>query len=340
MTQRVLVTGGSGFIAGHCILQLLDQGAEVRTTVRSLGKEAQVRAVLEGAGMTRGDRLTFAEADLTRDHGWAAAVADVDVVLHVASPVAPGRVRDEDAVVRPAREGTVRVLRAALDSGVRRTVVTSAFHAVGFGQPRDHGLFTEDDWTPLHGPVVDAYGRSKVLAERAAWDLAAGGPMELVTLLPVAVMGPVMGDGVSGSNHLIQNMLPGRMPGLPDLAIPVVDVRDVAAAHVAATTAPEAAGRRVLVATGEPAVPMRRMAQLLRQRLGDRAAKVPTRNVPDLVVRAAGLFNPELRGAAADLGFVKQVSDERLRRILGVAPRPSEEAIVAAAESLLAKSLV
>lgn len=340
--QQVLVTGGSGFIAGHVVLRLLEEGWSVRTTVRSLRREAEVRAHLEEAGMTRGDALTFVEADLLDDVGWTDAVAGTDAVLHVASPVLPGHVENEDDVVRPAREGTLRVLRAARDAGARRVVLTSAFHAVGFGQPHDHPPFTEDDWSPLDGDGVDAYGRSKILAERDAWDLVSreGRGLELVSLLPVAVLGPLLGSDPSGGNRIVQNLLKGAMQGLPNLAIPIVDVRDVAAAHTAAVTAPAVAGRRVLVATDEPATPMRDIARVLREELGDAAAGVPTREVPDEVIRAQAEQNPALRSTAADLGFVKRIDVSRMRNDLGIQPRPSREAIVAAARSLLAKGLV
>ena len=340
--QHILVTGGSGFIAGHIILQLLDAGYPVRTTVRSLGREAQVRAQLTAAGMERGEALSFAAADLTDDAGWPEAVAGIDTVIHVASPVHIENVQNEDDVIRPAREGALRALRAARDAGVRRVVLTSAFHAVGFGQPHDHGVFTEDDWSPLDGPGIDAYGKSKILAERAAWDFIEqeGGSTELVTTLPVAVMGPLLGTSVSGANHIVQRMLSGAMPAVPNLYIPVVDVRDVAAAHVAAISAPDAAGQRILVATGEPAMAMTDMGALLKTELGDAAAKVPTGMIPDSVVRQMAESDPNFRSAAADLGFVKQVSNSKLRTILGVTPRPSGKAIVASARSLIAKSLI
>lgn len=340
--QQVLVTGGSGFIAGHIILQLLEQGYLVRTTVRSLRRAPEVRAVLVDAGMVGGDSLTFLEADLTSDVGWDAAVSGCDFVLHVASPVQPGKVKDEDAVIVPAREGTVRVLRAARDAGVQRVVLTSAFHAVGFGHPHSDHVFTEDDWSVLDGPGVDAYGKSKILAERAAWDFITreGGTTELVTILPVAVMGPVMGHDVSGANHIVQRSLNGKMPGYPNMYIPIVDVRDVASAHVAAMTAAGAAGERFLVASGEPAVAMVQIGATLRSHLGPAAAKVPTRTIPNLVVRIAALLSAEYRPVAADLGFVKQVSNEKARRVLGLQPRTSEEAIIASAESLIARSLV
>jgi nucleoside-diphosphate-sugar epimerase len=342
MTQkRVLVTGGSGFIAGHCILQLLEQGHLVRTTVRSLDREASVRSILRDAGMVHDEHLSFVAADLLSDTGWAEAVADIDVVLHVASPVQPGHVENEDQLIVPAREGALRVLRAARDAGVARVVLTSAFHAVSWGHPHTDHVFTEADWTVLDGPGVDAYGKSKTLAERASWEFIAseGGALELTTLLPVAVMGPVMGDQISGSNHLIQSMLTGAMRALPKLFIPIVDVRDVAAAHVSAMIAPDAAGRRFLLSNG-PALPLSEIAATIRGALGEAASRVPTRVVPSLVVRVGGLFSPVMRATAADLGYSKRTSNEKARRVLDWTARPAREAIVAAAESMVAKGLV
>jgi len=273
MTQKlVLVTGGSGFIAGHCILQLLEQGYLVRATVRSLQREPAVRSVLADAGMVNGNALSFAAADLTDDAGWADALAGVDYVLHVASPVQPGHVENADELIIPARAGTLRVLRAARAAGVDRTVLTSAFHAVGWGHLHDGHAFTEADWTVIGSPDVDAYGQSKTLAERAAWDFIAaeGGSLELVTILPVAVMGPVLGNNVSGSNHLIQRLLNGDIPGFPDLYFPVVDVRDVAAAHLLAMTTKEAARQRFLLSNG-PTLAMKEIGALIRERLGQTA---------------------------------------------------------------------
>lgn len=340
--SQVLVTGGSGFIAGHVIVQLLEQGHTVRSTLRSLRKEDTVRAVLRDAGATRHDALTFVEADLLSDAGWADAVAGMDYVMHLASPIHTGRVKDENEVIAPARDGALRVLRAARDAGVRRTVLTSAFHAVGFGHGRIDHVFTEDDWSPLDGPRVDAYGRSKILAEKAAWDFVStpGTAMELTTILPVAVMGPVMGDEVSGANHVVQNSLSGGMPGYPDMYVPIVDVRDVAAAHVAAMTAPGAAGQRFLVGTGEPAIAMKEIGAVLRADLGEKAAKVPTRSIPDVVVRVTALFRAEFRPVAADLGYVKRVSTAKTRETLGITPRPAREAIIAAGRSMVDRGLV
>lgn len=339
--KRVLVTGGSGFIAGHCILQLLDQGHRVRTTVRSLATEADVRRVLTEAGMVESGRLEVVTADLLSDDGWAEAVADVEVVLHIASPVRPGRVADEDSLIVPAVEGTLRVLRAARDARIERVVLTSAFHAVSWGHRRSGRTFTEADWTDLQGPGVDAYGRSKTLAERAAWAFMAaeGGAMTLTTMLPVAVMGPVLGRSVSGSNHLVQRMLEGEMPAFPDLYIPVVDVRDVAAAHRLAMACPAAAGERILLSNG-PALHLGEIGAILRQEVGAAAARVPTRALPNVVLRALAVFNADLRPIVHDLGYAKATSNEKARRMLGWTPRPPREAVIAAARSMVDRGLL
>ncbi|KDE98729.1 epimerase [Mycolicibacterium aromaticivorans JS19b1 = JCM 16368] len=337
---RVLVTGGSGFIAGHCILQLLEAGYEVRTTLRSLTGEANVRSVLGEAGMVNGQNLAFTEADLTGDAGWAEATAGIEYVLHVASPVQPGHVADENDLIVPAREGTLRVLRAARDAGVTRVVLTSAFHAVSWGHPHDDHVFTERDWTIVDGSGVDAYGKSKTLAERSAWEFVqtSGGRMELTTMLPVAVMGPVLGHKLSGSNHLIQRILNGDMPGFPHLFFPIVDVRDVAKAHILAMTNPAVGGERFLLSNG-PAVEMKDIGALIRSRFGPAAKKVPRRTLPDVVVRVGALFNPELKSLVPELGYRKNSSNEKARKILGWAPRDPEDAIVAAAESMIDKGL-
>ncbi len=335
MTQtRVLVTGGSGFIAGHTILQLLEHGHLVRTTVRSLSREEDVRSVLTAAGMVNGDALSFVAADLLSDDGWPAAVQGCDYVLHVASPVHPGAVANEDDLIVPARDGALRVLRAARDAGVKRVVLTSAFHAVSWGHPHDGHVFTEADWTILDGPGVDAYGKSKTLAERAAWEFVEGTDLELTTMLPVAVLGPVLGNDISGANHLIERMLAGAMPRTPSIWLPIVDVRDVAAAHILAMTAPEAAGERFLLSNGDT-VSMKHIAALLRSRLGDAAAKVPTRSIPNIAVRLAALVNPEFTPVAPDLDYRKRTSNEKARTVLGWSPRPADDAIVASGESLL-----
>lgn len=334
-SQPVLVTGGSGFIAGHCILQLAERGYPVRTTIRSLAKEQQVRDTLTAAGLPEDADLTFVAADLTDDAGWAEACAGVDTVLHVASPVMPGHVKNEDDVIKPAREGTLRVLRAASEADVRRVVLTSAFHAIGFGHPRGVTRFTDDMWSPLDGPGMGAYGRSKVLAERAAWDFAAETGLELTAMCPVAVMGPIMGHSITGSNQMILGMLTGKMPVIANVAVPIVDVRDVAAAHVAAMEVPEAAGKRFLLSDGHDAMPLRDVSALLRSTFGDAAKKSPTRALPDWLVKTLARVVPALREIAPDLGRVKQPSNNLAREVLGFDPRPAREAIVDAAASMI-----
>ncbi|MEW2545279.1 NAD-dependent epimerase/dehydratase family protein [Streptomyces sp. NPDC047002] len=337
--QDVLVTGGSGFIGGHVVLDALARGLRVRTTVRSLAREEAVRTSLRGAGMTADDRLEFVAADLTGDDGWPAALDGVRHVVHVASPVMPGHVENEDEIIVPAREGALRVLRAARAAGAERVVLTSAFHAVAWGHPHDGRVFTEADWTVLDGPGTDAYGRSKTLAERAAWDFAADGGPELTTLLPVAVMGPALSGEPSGANRIVERLLTGAVPGLLDLYVPVVDVRDVAAAHVDATTAPAAAGRRILLGS-DPALPMAEIAGTLRATLGRAAARVPTGTVPDDAVRAGAATNPALRAAAQDLGYARRFSTDTAREVLGWAPRPSRDAVAAAGQSMVERGIV
>jgi nucleoside-diphosphate-sugar epimerase len=340
--ESVLVTGGSGFIAGHCILELLEAGYSVRASIRATGTSASVRANLARAGAVNIDNLSFVEADLNEDAGWVDAAAGVDYVLHVASPIHTGKVQDEQQVIAPAREGSLRVLRAACQADVKRVVLTSAFHAIGFGHGHVAHTFTEDDWSVLDGPGVDAYGRSKTIAERAAWDFMAkrGGSTELTTLLPVAVMGPVISSQISGANQIVERMLNGDMPGFPNVYVPIIDVRDVAQAHVTALKAPDAAGHRFLLSNSESPTAMRRIGEILVQHLGEDARRVPRRTLPDVVVRLAARFNPEFAPVAAELNYVKRISNARARRVLGLNTRPTVQTVTDAADSLIARSLL
>lgn len=334
---HVLVTGGSGFIAGHCLLQLLQEGYRVRTTLRSPDQEARVRRSLTDAGVPHGSNLSFVTADLLRDEGWAEATHGVDTVMHVASPVLPGHVDHEDDAIVPAHDGTLRVLRAARRAGVRRVVLTSAFHAVSWGHPRHSHAFTEADWSNLQGPGVDAYTKAKTLAERAAWDFIAreGDGMQLTTLLPVAIVGPIMGPDISGANRVILRMLMGDMPGLPNLHLPIVDVRDVARAHVLAMSIPAAAGERFLLSNG-PTLPMREIADILRAELGQAAYQVPRRLIPDWVMRIMAIFKAEVRPFVHDLGYAKRTNNAKATQLLGWHPRNARIAVAAAGRSLAA----
>jgi nucleoside-diphosphate-sugar epimerase len=337
----VLVTGGSGFIAAHCILRLLDAGYRVRTTVRSFSREADVRAQLKVGGAEPGDALTFATADLTRDGGWPEAVAGCDFVLHVASPFPASAPRDEDELIVPARDGALRVLRAARDTGVKRVVQTSSFAAIGYGHEPTERPFTEQDWTDPNAAGVSAYVKSKTLSERAAWDFIAaeGGGLELSVVNPVGVYGPVLGPDISTSIILVSRLMDGALPGLPRFFFNVVDVRDVADLHLRAMTDPAAKGERFLALAGEPmSVP--EIATVLRERLGEAARHVPRLELPDWVVRLAGAFDRTVAQVLPDLGLKRRASGEKARRVLGWTPRSNEDAVVATAESLVRLGLV
>jgi len=230
----ILVTGGSGFVGGHVILQLLEAGHDVRTTVRSLAKEPAVRDTLARAGAKTPDRLTFVAADLNQDAGWAEAVAGCDYVQHVASPFPLAQPKDENDLIRPAVDGTLRVLRAARDAGVKRVVLTSSFAAIGYGHGDRAAAYTEADWTNVDGPAVQPYMKSKTLAERAAWDFIEreGNGLELAVVNPVGIFGPVLNEDLSTSIEIIKRMLEGSLPGAPRLYFGVVDVRDVAGMQI------------------------------------------------------------------------------------------------------------
>ncbi|OBQ61959.1 SDR family oxidoreductase [Mesorhizobium loti] len=337
--ELVLVTGGSGFLGAHCILELLKGGYRVRTTVRSSKREADVLAMLKAGGIEPGDRLSFAIADLTSDAGWPQAVAGCDYVLHVASPFPPGVPKQEDDLIIPAREGALRVLRAARDAGVKRVVLTSSFAAIGYGK-MPPGPFTEENWTDPTAKV-SAYVKSKTLAERAAWDFIAaeGGRLELAVVNPVGIFGPVLGADHSTSTEFVQRMMNGAMPGLPRLSFGVVDARDVADLHVRAMTNPAAKGERFLAVSGD-FMTVREIAQTVKARLGDAASRVSTRQLPDWLVRIVGLFNAEAAQLVTELGKVKNATNAKAVRVLGWAPRSREDALAATGESLVRLGLL
>jgi nucleoside-diphosphate-sugar epimerase len=333
--ETVLVTGGSGFLGGWCLVELLRRGYTVRATLRDPAREGEVRAMV-GSQVEIGERMSVFPADLTADAGWQEAVAGCDYVLHVASPFPPVQPKDPDELIAPARDGTVRVLRASLDAGVRRIVITSSVAAVrnaGAG-PAEREL-TEADWTDPQNPRLSAYARSKTIAELAAWELvrAQGVEERLVVVAPGAILGPVLGPDRSYSLQAIERMLDG-MPGLPRLGFSFVDVRDVAALEVEAMTAPTAGGQRLLAAG--PFLWMSEVAQILRERLGEDASKVPRRQVPDFLVRGLALFDASLRSVVGELGERVTYSLENSSRRAGFSPRSIEHTVIDSARSLLA----
>ena len=336
----VLVTGGSGFIGGQCILQALAAGHSVRATLRNPARADEVRGLIERAGASDLDRLSFAAADLERDAGWPEAVAGCDFVLHVASPFPLAAPKHEDDLIRPARDGALRVLKAARAAGVRRVVLTSSFAAVGYGHKEQAAPFDETSWTDLTGEGLTAYVKSKTIAERAAWDFVAkdSGP-ELAVVNPVGVFGPVLGPDTSSSVALFKRMLDGAMPGLPHLSFGVVDVRDVADLHLRAMTDPRAKGERFLAVSGD-FLTLREIAEILKSRLGAAARRAPTRELPDWLVRLASLADSSVRQIVPELGKSKNATSEKARRLLGWSPRSREDALVATAESLIKLGLV
>jgi len=339
--STVLVTGGSGFVGGHVILQLLADGHTVRTTVRNLSREAAVRDTLAKAGATNLDKLSFFAADLEKDDGWAEAVAGCEFVQHVASPFPIAQPKDEMELIRPAVDGTLRVLRAARDAGVKRVVQTSSFAAVGYGHGHRDTPYDETDWTDVNGPAVQPYMKSKTLAERSAWDFVEreGNGMELAVVNPVGIFGPALNGDLSTSIELVKQMLEGKLPGAPRLYLGAVDVRDVAGMQVKAMTDPQAAGQRFL-ATAGGALSMVEMSQILLAGMGEKAAKAKLHELPDWLVKIVAIFNPLAREAVPRLGIKGEASNAKARELLGWKFRSNEESIVASGESLIALGIV
>lgn len=332
MDESVLVTGGSGFVAGYVVREMLERGFRVRATVRDLARAEAVRQRLTVSG-----DLSFVATDLLKDDGWDAAARGMDYVVHTASPMPVGEHRGQD-IIAPAREGTRRVLEAARRAGVRRVVLTSSTAAA---MPAEPGApADENTWTDRPDQPRYRYPRAKTLAEQDAWRLVRGwsdGP-ELATVLPSNIQGPALSDDLSPSVWLIRLMLTGKMPVLPRMGYAVVDVRDLAVLHAEALTAPAAAGQR-FIAAGE-FLWFREMAALLRDRLGERAAKVSVRSLPNWVVRAAAPFNAEMNQMVPSLGVRSRLSSAHAEKLLGWRTRPAAESLLDTANSLVKLGLV
>jgi len=311
----------------------------VRTTVRNLAREAEVRAAL-GKAVDPQDRLSFHAAELMSDAGWDAATEGCDYVLHVASPLGVAEPKDPNELITPAREGAKRAVGAAIRAGVKRVVLTSSVAATSKGVHGPDSVADETQWTDPAAPGVSAYSQSKTLAERAAWELIKGssGATTLATVNPALVLGPVLSGDYSGSVQVVERLLSGRVPGLPRLGFNVVDARDVADLHIRAMTAPEAAGQR-FIAAGTYAW-MADLAALLRAQLGPDAARVPTRKVPDFVLRLVSLFDAELKSVTPGLGLKHDYSSAKAQSLLGWKPRPLEETVLDCARSLIANGVV
>ena len=344
--ERVLVTGGTGFIGSHAIVQLLAAGYRVRTTVRNLSRADDVRALAVAGAASSGVKIAVGTievvaADLMSDEGWPEAVADCTYVLHVASPFPVSQPKDENELIVPAREGALRALRASRDAGVKRVVLTSSFAAVGYSPKTHPGDYTEADWTDPSTPGISAYVKSKTLAERAAWDFvkSEGNGLELSVVNPVGVFGPAWGTDLSTSVELMRIMLTGGVPVIPPISTSIVDVRDVASLHLLAMTHAAAAGERFLAVAGPP-MTFAELASLLRAHLGPVGAKLPTRTISPGMVRFLALFIPRLRELVPQLGQPKGASHDKATRVLGWNPLPVAEAVTASADSLVKLGLV
>lgn len=334
---KVLVTGASGFIALHCIDQLLRSGHEVRGTLRTMSRDVEVRTAV---GTQDDKRLEFVCADLTSDDGWSDAVAGCDNVLHVASPFPPTAPNHEDDLIVPARDGALRVLKAAKAANVNRVVLTSSLAAIASGQSKPVGhVYTESDWTDVNDPTVGAYEKSKTIAERAVWDFVASedGP-ELAVINPGAVLGPLLGKDYSTSGDLVRLLMSRAVPAVPPLGFGCVDVRDVAAAHIAAMTNPNAVGQRFLCCDDH--VWMHEIADILAERFNPEGWRIPTRRLPTFIAKLAANFNSQLKRARPMLGRERRSDHTKLRDTLGIQLRSLKEMTLSMAESMIAFGVV
>lgn len=335
MAGKLLVTGGSGYIAGYIIRMAIDAGWEVNTTIRNLAREAEVRGWLG----TDNARLHFFAADLMSDTGWADAVAGCSHVAHVASPLPTNAPKSDDELIVPAREGALRALRFARDAGVKRVVMTSSVAAISYGH-RGKSRFTEADWTDVNSPDAYAYVKSKTIAELAAreWIAREGGGLEYCTVNPSLVLGPLLAADFSTSLEAIKKLMDGSMPGLPRLGFGIVDVRDVAAMHLQLLTEAGVDGER-FIASG-PFMWMEDVATILRSGLGADGRMVPTRRLPTWLMRILANFDPVIRQVKGELGNVRENDASHARERLGWVPRPAEESILDTARDLIRLGVV
>jgi nucleoside-diphosphate-sugar epimerase len=331
-STKVLVTGGSGWIANYVILALLSAGYTVKTTIRNLSREGEVRSYLTNGGATTSDleRLSFLAASLDSDDGWAEAVQGCTYVQHVASPFPVNLPKHEDDIIIPAREGTLRVLKAAAAAGVKRVILTGSFGAVGYGHAPRNTPFTEEDWSVIDDPKnpITPYIKSKTIAEKAAWEFinsdANSARMELTVILPMLVFGPVLGKDTSASLEVIRKLMDGSVPGCPNLNFVFVDVRDVASIHLLAMTTPEAAGQRYVAANDDGPSSMLEMGKIIKNKRPQHAKKVPGISIPNFVVHVLAFFDKPIRQILPDLGKIYKASSAKAKKELGWHGRGTE----------------
>ena len=334
--STILVTGIGGFLGGHIARQLLDRGYSVRGSVRRMGQRDKIRHRVCPDAAADAHRVSFIETDLRSDAGWDEAVAGCRYVIHAASPFPAGLPKEEDDLIQPARDGALRVLRAAQRAGVRRVVLTSSIAATNHG--RGQAPFTEDDWTDPKGARATPYYRSKTLAERAAWDFAGQTGLDLAVINPGIIFGPLLGPDFGTSVGLIQQMMSGKLKHVPRFGVAVVDVRDAADAHIRAMTHPQASGQR-FIAAGK-FFWMRDIAGVLAQSFPAHASRLPSGEVPNWVIRMMAPFSARSRMIVHELDRDLSVSAAKAKRVLGWQPRPEAEAIRASGQSLIDRGLV
>jgi dihydroflavonol-4-reductase len=345
MPDTVLVTGGTGFIAQHCILQLLDAGYDVRASARSKSRETELVEALTphlATGSTLEGRFSVVAADLTSDDGWDEAVKGCTFVLHVASPIFLKVPKDENEMIVPARDGALRVLRSSSRAGVKRVVLTSSVAAIAYGTPRDH-VYTEKDWTNVAGSDVDPYAKSKTVAEKAAWEFI-GSPentskMELVTILPGLVLGPVLSSHFSSSGEAVKRMMNHEVPGMPDVWFPPVDVRDVAWSHVKAMTQPAANGQRYICAASD-SVSLLSIAKILDEHYASQGYKIPLRKLPKTAVRVVALFDHDLKFIVPEIGKPFHADPTKIKTELGLEPRDLTVMTLAMADTMIQYGII
>ncbi len=335
--RTVLVTGASGFVGIHCVVALLKEGHQVRGTVRSLEREKALRETIAKLADAN-DRFSVVEADLLKDKGWHEAVQGCDYVLHVASPFPLGEPEHEDDLIIPAREGTLRVLQAAAENKVARVVLTSSIAAIAYGHPEEKTRFNESDWSVADSPSISAYAKSKTLAERAAWDFVKGleNGMELVTINPGLILGPLPDTNARTSGVLVQSLMKASVPGLARMHFNAVDVRDVASAHVQAMTKPEAAGQRFICVADSFWI--KDVANLLKEAYPDYPIK--TNVFPSWLVRIVALFSPEARATVDSLDQELSMDNTRIKETFNWQPRDMKEMVLSMAESMIELKMI
>lgn len=331
MPKRILVTGGSGFIAGHTILHLLKAGYDVRISVRDEQKVAPVAALVSAQGLDTA-RMDYALADLGSDQCWDEAVDGCTGVFHMASPFPLAVPKNPDDLILPAKEGTLRVLGAARNAGIPRVILTSSIAAIAYGQPPRQTKFTEDDWTDVSGRDATAYVKSKAIAERAAWDFAAANGLELNVINPGLVLGPVLSRGHGTSVDIIRQIMTGQIPAIPNIGMNIVDVRDVADAHIKAFEL-DHAGERFIAAHSW--LWFAEIAEMLRSAFPEHNSKIPTRKAPDLLLKIMALFNPQTAQIVPELGRYRETDNSKIKQVLDITTISSAEALTATGQSLI-----